>query len=264
MPAGEVVFTVDGVDQPAVPLINGQAVFTTSTLTAGGHTVFAKYLNSDGHFSGSQSAPLPAPVAQAATTTALASSGATSVFGQTVTFTAMVNVVSPGAGSPSGTVTFIIDGAPQPNVAVSNCQAVLSTASLAPGSHTVTATYNGDTNFQGSGPTSVTQTVNRANTVITLQSSVDPSMHGQLVTFTATVSAVSPGAGTPSGLIAFFIDGHFAGIKQLSNGVAKIVRYGLSVGDHAILALYLGDADFSASLSLPLDQIVNPRKRHHH
>src|SRR5205823_3911149 len=44
------------------------------------------------------------PPALAATTTVVASSAPTSVFGQTVTFTA--TITSSGAGTPTGTVTF--------------------------------------------------------------------------------------------------------------------------------------------------------------
>ena len=43
---------------------------------------------------------------------------------------------------------------------------------------TLTATYNGDVNFNGSSDTT-THTVNRANTTTAVASSVTPSMFGQ-------------------------------------------------------------------------------------
>jgi CSLREA domain-containing protein len=51
-PTGTVSFTVDGTAQPPVGLTNGQATFTTSTLTAGSHAVSAAY-NGDPNFSSS-------------------------------------------------------------------------------------------------------------------------------------------------------------------------------------------------------------------
>src|SRR5207245_1410706 len=42
-PTGTVTFTIDGLAQTPVPLNNGQAIFTTTTLTAGSHTITASY-----------------------------------------------------------------------------------------------------------------------------------------------------------------------------------------------------------------------------
>ncbi|KOG43119.1 vegetative cell wall protein, partial [Streptomyces decoyicus] len=72
--------------------------------------------------------------------------------------------------------------------------------SLSAGSHPVTATYSGDANFTTS-TGGDTQTVNKAATSTTLTSSPDPSTFGQPVTFTATVAAVPPGVGTPTGSV---------------------------------------------------------------
>ena len=82
-----------------------------------------------------------------ATTTSLTSAPNPSVFGQNVTFTATVTAV---AGMPSGTVTFKIDDAPVSTSTLSNSVATYNTATLAVGVYSVTATYNGDTNFTGS------------------------------------------------------------------------------------------------------------------
>src|SRR5262249_13050 len=82
-------------------------------------------------------------------------------------------------------------------------QATLSTSSLSNGNHTVNATYNGDANFNTSASTNITQTINRASTTTALASSANPSYLGDLVSFTATVNAVAPGAGTPTGNVVF-------------------------------------------------------------
>jgi hypothetical protein len=92
------------------------------------------------------------------TTTALSSSAATSVYGQSVTFTATVT----GAGTPTGTVTFK-DGALNLGTGTLNGSAVgtLSTSALqvAGSPHTITAVYGGDGNFAGSTSSAIQQTV---------------------------------------------------------------------------------------------------------
>jgi hypothetical protein len=89
----------------------------------------------------------------AATQTAVSSSANPSTVGQPVTFTA---VVSPSgtAGTPSGNVTFTIDGvstAPVPlHVVKGSDQATLSIPSLGEGRHTISAAYGGDSSFAAS------------------------------------------------------------------------------------------------------------------
>src|SRR5207247_9140460 len=74
--------------------------------------------------------------------------------------------------------------------------ATFATSALTVGSHSITARYNGDTNFSGSTSTALTQTVNKASTTTSLTSGTNPSVFGQSVTFTATVTVTAPGAGT--------------------------------------------------------------------
>ena len=72
-------------------------------------------------------------------------------------------------------------------------QATFTTSSLAVGSHTITAAYSGDSNFEAStGSDSASpQVVSAASKSATsdVTSSLNPSVHGQTVTFSVTVSA---------------------------------------------------------------------------
>lgn len=89
-----------------------------------------------------------------------------------------------------------------------------------------------------------------------INSSVNPSIAGQPVTFTATVSPVQSGTGTPSGIVAFY-DGTIAlGNGALSSGQATLKISTLSVGSHSITAQYGGDSDFNQSNSSVLIQVV--------
>src|SRR5207302_1949023 len=141
---------------------------------------------------------------KADTSTSLTSSVNPSKFGQSVTFTATVSVDAPGAGLPTGTVTFK-DGATTlgPGVVGAGGQATFSTSSLAVGTHPITAEYGGDSSFNGSTSSALSQVVAKAATSTSLTSSANPSVFGQSVTFTATVSVNSPGAGNPGGTVQF-------------------------------------------------------------
>jgi hypothetical protein len=80
-----------------------------------------------------------------------------------------------------------------------------------------------------------------------LTSTANPSTVGQSVTFTATVSPVSPGTGTPTGTVTFKDGATVLGTTNLAAGQASFTTSALSVGGHAITASYSGDGSFSAS-----------------
>ena len=208
-PTGTVTF-LDGATSLGTASLNGSglATFTVSSLTVGSHTITANYSGDTnyGADAGSDSTS-PQVVNKASSSTTVSSTPNASVFGQAVTFTATVAAVAPGAGTPTGTVTFT-EGASTlaANVALSgSAQATFTTSSLSVASHTVTASYSGDGNFlSGSGTDAASpQVVNKASSAITVSSTANPSVFGQVVTFTATVAAVSPGSGTPTGTVTF-------------------------------------------------------------
>jgi len=165
-PTGTVQFQIDGANagSPVSLSTTGHkstATFSTASLGVGTHAVTASYsgdssfATSSGTLSGGQA------VNQAATTVTVSSSANPSVSGQSVTFTATVRVVAPGAGAPTGTVQFQIDGsnAGSPVSLGSGGIATFSTATLKVGTHTITASYSGDSSFASSSG-SLTQMVN--------------------------------------------------------------------------------------------------------
>jgi uncharacterized repeat protein (TIGR01451 family) len=112
--------------------------------------------------------------------------------------------------------------------------------------------------FAGNDTSSLTLTVNPANTVITLITSGSPSLIGQSVTFTATVTAQAPGSGTPAGTVTFYDGGIAIGSNTLNGtGVASLSVANLSLGTHIITATYGGSANYNASTSATLTQQVN-------
>ena len=205
---------------------------------------------------------LQSPVSTVSTTTVLTSSVNPSVYGQSVTFTATVTANSPGAGTLTGTVNFKDGTSLLGTGTLSGGTATFSTSTLAVGSHNITAVYGGDTNFSGSTSAALSQTVNKASTATTLTSSsanqsVYQSVYGQAVTLKATVAAVAPGSGNPTGTVTFNDGTMFLGTSTISNGVATFTTSALAVGTHPITAVYGSDSNFSPSTSALLSQTVN-------
>ena len=139
---------------------------------------------------------------QAVPTTTVASSTNPSVFGQSVTFTATVTAATVTFDN-GGTVQFAVDGnAFGEPVSLSGGSATIADATLSMGTHTITASYSGDTNFSTrSGTLSGGQAVVRASTATSLNTSASPITFGNPVTFTATVGVLGLGQGTPTGTV---------------------------------------------------------------
>jgi hypothetical protein len=226
-------------------LNTGSAILTTSALTAIDHAVTVTY-NGDAEFLTSTSGPLNQAVSPASTTTALSSAPNPSIFGEPVTFTATVEVVAPGAGVPMGTVTFSDDSTTLGTAALTGGSASLSIATLGLGGRTITAVYDGGTNFAWSSSPALVQTVEQAATATTVSSDLNPSLLGQPVTLTATVSSA---AGTPTGTVTFKDGTRILGDATLSGGAASLTTAGIVAGNRPVTAEYPGDASFAASTS---------------
>jgi len=176
-----------------------------------------------------------------------------SEFNQTATFTAsFFNDETPGL--PTGMVTFregtTVLG--QANIAAGFATFNLTT--LSPGSHDITAEYPGDANFN---PTtaSVTHSVNRAATSIDLTSTPNPSVVGQLVTFTATITSTG---GMPTGAMTVRDGAASIGTATINaNGQAIFTTSSLAAGTHTISFVYAGNSTFAPGFSNVVSQTVN-------
>ena len=259
-PTGSVTF-LDGTSTlGTATLSGGTATLKTGALALGTDAITVRY-GGDGNFLASTSAILNQVVNPDATTTALKSSKDPSVYGQSVTFTATVKAAAPGSGTPTGSVTFLDGGNPIGTVALNGSGvATFATSSLSTGSQSITAVYSGDADFTTSTSAALTQTVNQDATATKLKSSNNPSVYGQTVTFTATVTASSPGGGTPTGSVAFYDGTTALATESLNGGTTTYSTSSLSVGAHAITAVYSGDGNFTTSTSAAVNQGVNQDK----
>jgi hypothetical protein len=186
-------------------------------------------------------------------TAAVASSANPSEAGESVTFTA--TVTAQVTGTPTGTVTFSDGPTVLGQGTLTSGTASFSTASLTFGSHSITASYSGDSSFTGSVSTSLSQIVQKANTTTTLSASPITANMNQSVTLTATVT---PGtSGLPTGTVSFLDGTTQIGSSSLSgSGVATFSTSTLTAGTHAITAVYGGDGNFNGSTSSGANLVV--------
>jgi uncharacterized repeat protein (TIGR01451 family) len=100
---------------------------------------------------------------------------------------------------------------------------------------------------------SATNTIGLTTTSTTLVSSLNPSLMGQTVVFTATVSG-----STPAGTVTFKDGATALGTGTLNgSGVATFTTAALTSGSHAVTAAYGGDANNASSTSPGLTQTVS-------
>ena len=205
----------------------------------------------------------------ALTTPSVVASPTTVVIGGSTTLTATLT----GSPAPTGNVTFLDDGTPvagcgriveQSGVAQSKC----AYAPAAAGSHSITVTYSGDTNYAAAGPSAaatviVTGTTTSVTSTPSLTSPSAPVPNGDPI----TVSTVVSGSGaTPTGTVAFTatigsststpcatapLDGSATASCTFTPAFAAGAG-----GNVSITAAYSGDDTYGQSTSAPLSVTV--------
>jgi hypothetical protein len=256
VPTGTVTFR-DGDTVLGTAQVNaaGQATLAVS-LSVGDHALTATFVGTGNVAGGFGIADLT--VNPAATTIALRSSVNPAAISQAVTFTATVAVVAPGAGTPTGTVTFRDGTVVLGTVALgAGGTAAFTTSFAVTGGHAISAVYNGDQNF-GFSRQFITEQVNAPThqaTTTSLVASANPAVVGQAVTFTATVQGPA-GTGTPTGTVTFFVGNTVVARVTLdANGHASFERAFSRTGQRTIRAVYSGDANFAASSESLIEQV---------
>ncbi len=248
---GTVIFQDGGTTVATKTVASNRAVYSTKYSSPGAHSITATY-SGDTNNAGSLSSTLVEQIYQGfASTTVLTTSGSPSFVGQSVTFTA--TVTSSHGAIPDGELVAFYDGTTAIGTGgTASGVATFTTSSLKAKTHTIKATYPGDTTFMPSSGT-VTQVVNKYTTTTTLTSSPNPSQFGQAVTFTAHVTSTGP---APTGSVKFLDGTTGIGLVTLNGGVAKLTKSTLAVGTHPITAQYLGDAASAKSTSPVVNQVV--------
>jgi len=250
VPIGYVAFMDGTASLGAASLSNGMAVQDTSMLAPGSHTITASYIGATDTFnntpvvlSPSASAPALVTVSALPTSTTLTSSSSTSAAGSVVTFTAKVTSTN---GLPFGGVTFLDGTQSLATVSLTGSQAVFSTASLATGSHTITAMFNADDIFASSSSAGNPVTVHSVQGLKPTMAMVraDSSIGGTAL-LTATVSPASAG-----GQVVFLGDGVILGSVPLSaNGTASWLGLNVSGAIHNYTASLVPSSAYAPTAS---------------
>lgn len=260
-PTGDVVFTVGGTEVArAAVSATGDASTTVTDLPVGSNAVVATY-EGDDVYDASAAAPRTVTVNKAAVAVTLDASSTSTVAGESVGYSASVAVEAPGGGVPEGTVQLVVDGtdvgAP---VALSNGTATFpAVTSLGAGTHTVKVTYAGSARYLG-GSDELQQQVAQADTTTTVVATPSPSVQDQEFELRASVAAVAPGAGSPTGTVTFLADGNPIGSAPLtasaSGSTATLAISDLAPGSYQVTARYAGDADYRTSESEAISHSV--------
>jgi len=240
---GTVQFTDGGTVLATVTVTAGSASFSTSSLAQGSHTLGVAYSGDANYMSASTSF---GETVLAATSVTLMTDTNLGPVGANVTFTAALT-----PNSATGTVQFFDGSTAIGTSAVVSGFARFSTTALTKGTHTMTAVYSGDSADAPATSPSIAEIVRGISTV-SLTSNANPSVVGQSVTFTASV--------TPSTAIntVQFLDGSTVlSTVTLSSGTAVFATTQLAAGAHSITAAYSGDNTDAPATSAVLTQTVN-------
>ena len=187
--------------------------------------------------------------------------------GSTATLDVILTPTVGGAPYPTGTVT-VTDALTSNtfngtfNGTGDTLAITIPASDLTVGTHTFSATaYTGDANYtvppayQTFG--SYVVTVVHSLATVTLNASSNPVLALNPVTFTATVASSS---GIPTGTVTFIDGSTQIGSGTVNNGVASFTTSSLTVGSHAISAVYSGDANFPSASSAILAQVIAVRQ----
>lgn len=228
------------------------ATCSTSSLAIGTYTITATYAGDSSFLT--SNGTTSQTVNTANSTTGITGQPPSAV-DSTVTFQATVSAPS-GNQTPTGLMTFTdtVNGATAnlcTNVSLTSGVYVCTTNALIAGTHTITANYPGDANFQKSSA-STSQVITKAASSLTLTGSNNTITANSVATLTFT-AAVVPSSGPifASGNIVFTDTSGTAQTTLCTSavsgaGVATCTPTTLPAGSNSIQASYAGDANFTA------------------
>ena len=167
---------------------------------------------------------------------------------------AALAATSPGTGTPTGNVTFFdVNNGTTTSLATATLNAAgvaafTASSTLSVGTHNIYVQYTGDARFVGGdsrvlgGPApTVTQTVSAAGVSMSVSTPPNPSVFGQNLSFTVTVSSPIQ---TPTGTVSLVAAGSTVGpvtlnaTGQAGQAQATISTSTLPVGTHSLIFSY--------------------------
>ena len=218
-PGGTLTWSISGATSSCVsntgPVAGGsstQTIFTcvVNASPAGTYSAVATYNGDSNYTSLAPTSAISVTIAKASPAIVLTGTGS-GTLNSTLVFTATVTGTT-GATAPTGTITWTVGGsanitsctttpAPTSLGSVTTYQCDITAANY--GSYTVSAQYNGDTNYLSENSNSVTLGISQVVPTVTLTESGTPTLGGS-ITLTAEVTGPANGA-TPGGVMAWTV-----------------------------------------------------------
>jgi sugar lactone lactonase YvrE len=180
------------------------------------------------------------------TTTVALTSPSTLVYGETGTFTVSITPAS-GTVTPAGSIAITIDGTPYETVGAAGITTIFTT-SLPAGTHTILATYAGNSTYASSYSTlSITVGLQPTTTALTYGLSTSTG------TFTLTAQVAPSVSGEPTGAVSFYNGSALLGTSAVSGtGTATYTTTVIAYPSNTFSAQYSGDTNYAISTSANL------------
>jgi len=194
-------------------------------------------------------------------------------YGNNVTVTATIAVPSGVSGTPTGTVTFIVDGAsssPQPLSGSGSVADILS--NLSGGTHSVVAVYSGDNTFAPESSSTLTVTVvpDSSTTALTVTGyasnpiSAEPAGAATGSSLTMTAVVVPSASGAFGGSVTFTSGSTVLGTAALvsatkgsSTSYTATLTTSLAAGTYNVVATYNGNQNYTSSASSTVPVVIS-------
>ena len=263
IPTGSVAIA-DDIDSTATCTANldatgaGSCQMTSASLGQSAHNIEATY-GGDGIF-GNSTAQQGSTVDPADTAVAVTlQSAKPSQVNQNVTFTVSVTPAFTGPATPTGAVT-ITDGTNTlcTIADISASQSCGPYAFAVAGTTGLVVNYAGDQNFNGSTDSSSSHETDPANTTTSVAAAPEPSVVGQQVTFTVTVTPAFGGTPTGSATVSDTSNNVLCTVPDIVADPTCTYTFG-AAGSTDVVAAYSGDSNFNASDSsaAPYTHVTN-------
>ncbi|MGO4516884.1 beta strand repeat-containing protein [Terriglobus sp. 2YAB30_2] len=216
-------------------LNNGVAQFTTSSLSAGSHSIVAQFPGS-GFFGQASSTPLSMQVGPTA-----------------------VNIIwPPPAAITYGTALSSTQLNASTAIAGSFAYSPVAGTVLAPGTQTLSATFTPtDTVTYSTTTATTTLVVNKATPSISVTQTSPTTPGTNVGTATTLLATLAAGYGTPTGTVTFYDGATSIGAGTLSGNTVSITTTFTTAGTHTITAGYSGNTNFNTVTSAGFSEVVS-------
>jgi Bacterial Ig-like domain (group 3) len=249
LPTGSITFTDNGISLGQSPLTNGSTSIIYTGQVAGTHNILATYVPTGSLDASSGSCSVT--VSALRSTAELSVTPTSTTAGTPITLTATIAPATPpGAGTPTGNVTFYNGTTALNTTALTGGVASFTTTTLPTGADTLTCTYSGSSAYAASNCNNVTVTNSASSSAITLTSSLNPAPALTPITFTAQL-----GTGTSGGTIVFNINGQNITTTPNAAGTATTTVNTLTPGAYLITSTWFASGH-ALAVQVSLTQVV--------